>query len=869
MSCPKRLSNLFRRDRVWHEIDRELSFHVNERVDELKASGMPEDEARRLAGQQLGSSRLHLETTRGIDIPLWLESVAEDLRYAVRNLWKNATLSTAVVATLALGIGLNAAVFTLINGIVFRAPVDKDPESYVKILAEDPQHAGFPAPLLLSDYLALREGARSVHDMAAWQQIRASLEFNETTEVRALLVTCNYFALHTLNRAELGRLLQPGDCAEARPVLVLSHELWRDRFASDPAIVGHAIHYNGQPFTVIGVTPSPFAGTGNKIRVWIPYTARPQLGPRFAAQGEAPWVEVGARRNPGISRRAVASELTAILNGQAGRTTALRILTTDGSRINDPGAGLKTFGAVFFIIGMLLLVVLMACANVSTLLLSRAAGRHREIAVRLALGAGSGRLVRMLLTENVILAAMSGTVSLYLVYRLPEPLWNYLTNEPMGFPLTPDWRVLTYLAALTVAAGAVSGLAPAFQALNLHLAESLKGGLRWAGGAVSGSRLRSFLVTVQVALSLVLLVGAGIFIAAYGRSTTADPGYDTRHVLGVAVRMNGLRPKSWSGFHRELADSLSAIPGVEAVTFTAALPGGGWHRILIRAPGEAAQPAQVNIVSPGYFAALKIPIERGRALLETDAAPGHGPSQVVVSNQLAHQFWPGQDALGKTLQMGSGEIYEVVGVARDTAIENFGAPDGPTMYQKLAADSGPYSPMIRFAGDTAATARSVRAALQKAAPGSAVDARTMQAWVDDSMGPFWRVALLVALLGAIALAMALIGIYGVVSFAVRQRTREVGIRIALGAQKPDIFRAVLLPGLKPVAVGLLAGLPLALVASRVFDIAMRSSSWHLPSRDPLTYAAVSIILPAAAVLAMIGPALRAAACNPVDVLRDE
>jgi predicted permease len=879
MSWHQRLSNLFRRDRVWHDIDRELSFHLHERVDELKASGMPEDEALRLAQQQLGAARLHLEDALEIDIAAWLESVVEDLRYALRNLSRNASLSGAVVATLTLGIGLNASIFTLIDGFAFRPLVEKDPRSFVWILASysapdsnGVRHTAAAEPLEWSDYLALRETARSVHDFAAWQQVQAPLELRDTASVRAFLVTCNFFGLHNVDHAELGRLFEPGDCTQGPPTIVLTHELWQERFGSDPQIVGKAIHYNGRPVTVIGVARlTAFAGALENVRSWIPHTAAPQLGigGRFTKV-----LQVAARLNPGVSRSAVASELTMIARQQdqlhPNRQT--QILTTDGSRFADPQTSARFFFVILFIMGILLIVVLMACANVATLLLSRAAGRHREIAVRMALGAGSGRLVRMLLTENAVLAAIAGAASLYVVYHVPGLLFSYV-SVGKTFPFDLNWRVVAYLAAVTGVAAVLSGLAPASEALNVHIAESLKGGLGWSrsrtGAMPTGPRLRGFLVAGQVSLSLVLLIGAGICIAAYGRATLGDLGFDTRHVVGTVVRLNGPAPKSWSAFNRNLVDSIRALPGVEAAASALSRPVFGLAYTFVHAPGEPPVEVQYNAVSPDYFATVKLPIERGRWLRAGDPAPGHGAAPVVISRELARQFWPAEDALGKTLRTAAGGILEVVGLAPDTSVHNFGGVDKPTFYQIWDPDSALYVPIVRFRGDGAAMSGAVRAALQRALPDAAVGAQVIQSELDQALSPFRSLAVLITMLGAIALALALIGIYGVVSFAVKQRTQEVGIRIALGAQKPDIFRTILVDGLRPIGVGLLVGMALVLAVSRMVSVMLRSSEFHINTGDSEAYAVVCIILTASAVAAMIGPALRAAACNPIDVLRQE
>jgi len=404
--------------------------------------------------------------------------------------------------------------------------------------------------------------------------------------------------------------------------------------------------------------------------------------------------------------------------------------------------------------------------------------------------------------------------------------------------------------------------------LHVQLSESLKGHQRLFGGPRSGAGLRNLLVAAQVALSLVLLTGAGIFIRGYQQTATADPGVETRQVLAISLRLHGTKPGSWTSFHRTLAEHLETVPGVKLVAYAARPP---LHpdSILVQLPGQPAVGVQLNIVSPGYFATLGIPILQGRAIDVSDSSALHTVSRVVVSEDFAKEFWPRENALGKTFRTPAGGVLEVIGVARDTAVMNQAATDDPTIYRAWDPAAGPFFPVVRLAGDNGTTALAVRAAITKAFPNSAVDVRTIQSLMEESTEPFWNIAALVVILGGTALLLAVIGTYATAAFAASQRRKEVAIRIALGATKGDIFSVIVSSGLKPVAIGLLVGVVMAVALSRVLEQAFRGVPFPLHVRDPLPYAAVCLVLAAATIAAMTGPARRASMSDPVEFLREE
>lgn len=803
----------------------------------------------------------------------------QDLRYAARGLRKHALLSTVVVATLTLGIGISAGVFTLINATALRARIDKDPGSFVRVFSSytrDTLRPGRPGDTTLEDYFAFRDRARSLRDLVASTDFRPSLE-DDPSETRVLLATCNFFSLYAPERLILGRLLAPEDCSAASPVAVLSEQAWRNRFASDPEIIGKAIHFNGHPVTVIGVAPT-FAGQINGAIAWLPYTLETYLkaGENLRNPAEAAWLSVEGRLNPGFSRRDVAAEL-GLLAGQQDRLYPGRksaVIVTDGSQLQDPGMANTAVWVVTFIMGVLILVVLITCANVTTLLLSRADARRQEIAIRLALGAGRLRLIRMLLTETLLLACLAGPLSLYFAYWLPPVLDAWLFRNPVSFSLAPDWRVFSYMAAISLLAGIFAGLAPARQALSVNLVNSLKGRRSFFGNATGSMRLRGLLVGAQVAMSFTLLVGTGFFIRTYRQMATADPGFNTRQVFTTRQWLRDQVPPqgSWAAFHRTQAQQIETLPGVQSVAYASRLPfaPGGPPTVTLQFSGQAARQVAYNVISPEFFTTLGIPLASGRAFQESDPFCGKA-CPVVVTQELARQFWPGQNPLGQTLQLSRGELLEVVGVARDTSTQRIGEPDEPLIYFRWNPNAGPLAPLVRFTGDEGTLALAVTAKVRETVPSAEVKTETVQAAIDFQLENVRKYGTLIVILGALAVFLAVIGIYGVVSFAVSQRTKEMGIRIALGAQNRDIYGAVLACSVRPIAVGLLIGIALAFGAGTALSrmLRMLRAPFAMNAYDPLAYVIAAILFLTVALVAMVGPARRAVNVDPMAALREE
>ncbi|MBO0798071.1 MAG: FtsX-like permease family protein, partial [Blastocatellia bacterium] len=602
-----------------------------------------------------------------------------------------------------------------------------------------------------------------------------------------------------------------------------------------------------------------------------------KVGNNLLRRGEPGWLEVAGRLQTSLSHAQAAAEIR-LLAAQQDRLQPWRITSvavTDGSPIQEPSSGRAQVVGLIFILGVLTIFVLIVCVNVTTLLLARAAARQQEIAVRVALGAGRLRLIRMLLTETLLLASVAGLASIYLAYRLPGILLQWFVN-PWGegggtwYSLAPDWRVFLYLTLATMLAGVMSGLTPALQSLKVNLSETLKG--RYL--LTKGSRLYGILIGSQVALSLFLMIGAVLFVRTTRHAFSFAPGFETRQVLWAQLYpADDSKHRTWGSFHRTVTERLSGLPGVQSVAWSHWFPlFRNSSRLTIQAPGQQLRRVAFNTVSANYFSTLEIPIISGRALNENDLPCDRaGVCSVVVSQRLASEFWPGEASpLGKRLQTPEGDNYEIAGVARDISSTRLGGLDDPMIYFPWDANGErPANPFVRFAGDQATITRAVTAAIRSAAPGLPVEAATIHAVREHVLEAWGNAVKLVAFLCAIAVILAIIGIYGVVAFAVSRRTREMGIRLALGARSLDIYRAVLTTSGRPVAAGLLIGLALSVASFAAIAPLFRNFEIAIDVWDPINYAIAAVLLGAAALAAIMGPARRAAKTDPLASLRCE
>jgi predicted permease len=856
------------RRRFEDELDEELRFHLEARAADLVRDGVAPGEARRRARLELGAVEDHKEEVRRARGVRLVDELVADLRFALRGWSRQRGVAVAVTAILTIGIAISTTVFTLLNALALRPPIRSDPASFAKVYvahAVAPERPDEFDPPEIDDLLALEGATRSLAAVAGARRIGGRLG-NEIEDVRGVLVTCDYFSVVGQARPLLGRLLDRRDCAkgETAAVMVLDEGLWR-RMGADPALVGQVITFERRPFTVVGVLAGRVETAFKYGSLFVPYT-QGDLWP-----GVARWerrFETSARLRPGFSRADAAAELNVLLRQQdvryPGRSS--RVVVTDGSEISRPSDG-DALARVSLILGLLAMIVLLVCSNVVSLLLARAHARRHEIAVRLSLGAGRGRLMRMLTVETLPLAVVAGGLSLLLSHQLPGVLVRYLSRRPRDLPLEPDWRVWSFVAGVSLLAALASGLAPALEALKVELVEALKGRPAGPGGSARQSRVRDLLVVGQIAVTVVLLVGAGFFLRGYASLAWEERGFDSRHTLVAPLRAPGDGPPSWSVVHEALGAELRGAPGIEGVAFADAVPPGGQDVWLFGSgPGARARNVQLNSVSPEFFATLGLRILRGRGLLPGEST-GEGVVPIVVSRSLARAVWRDNDPLQGSLRSAEGRRFEVVGVAED--ITRPGKANDPAAYRPLrSARVGAGVVLARFSGDAAAAAAAVDAGVRRAAPGVLAVARTIQSRYDEDALTLAKFASVVLVVGGCALLIALVGVYGTVAFTVRRRTREMGIRVALGAGPRDVVRALVTSTAKAVGAGLLLGMVVAFLLAP----GLRSMTGELAFRDPVVYGGAVLLLGAAAAAAMLRPVLRALALDqigPASVLRDE
>lgn len=875
------LTALFARSTFERELDDEISFHLETRTRELIAAGFSSREAARRARLEFGNSEATKDRCRDFFGLQLFDEIRGDLRFTFRNLRKDAWLSAAVVLTLTLAIATAAGVFGWMEATFMRAR-NADPASFVRLYSTytlDTEHPGRPGLTTLEEFESFRQNAKSIRDVVAWHRVTAPVGLDDTGEQWMLLVTCNFFQLYRLDRPMLGRLLEPDDCTAAARVVVLSEPLWRDRFSSDPEIVGKQVQFNGNSVTVIGVVPSPYAGQIQSSRAWFPYTTQSylQLGPDLRSQPAYPGLAVEGRLSPGYSRAKAAVELNLLTAAQdrlhPGRHSS--VIITDGSFLQLPGDGFRVGLALGLTTIGLTIFVLVACFNVTALLLSRADSRRREIAIRLALGAPRSRIARTLVLETLFLASMAGVASFVLAGRLSKFLGWWIINaseRPVTWPLDPDWRVFAFLVALTLLAGIVAGLAPALESLKANLVDTLKAspGVRNATG--KRPWLHGLLIGGQIALSLMLLIAAALVARTGHDMLSGGPGYETRQILMVGLGLRDPRaiPKSWNSFQILLAQNLERLPGFESIAFTNTRPGyDDLDRVEIKIDAQTSHFVSVDEISPQYFSVLGIPTLEGRGFNETDLPCRRGRCNVIVSQEFVRQYLR-RGAIGTGLRDAQGNALEIVGVARDTSTALHGHIDPPIIYEPWRPAEGLYAPLVRFTGDGAAASRGASAILRQNYPGAYVDVQTIQAWIDANVEGFASIETLNLFVSGLTLVLAIIGLYGVVSFASVQRRKEYGVRIALGARRFDIYKAVLRANARPVYVGLAVGEALAFAATLVVGrIITPFRSAQVDIRDPAVFLAVSALLGTVAIAAMTVPAHHAANCEPLKVLREE
>jgi predicted permease len=873
----RRLVSWIKRERLESDLDDELRFHLEMRALDNMTSGMSDDEARHAARRAFGNLTLVREETRAMWGFTWLERLGQDVRYGLRVLTKSRGFTAVAVVALALGIGANTAIFSVVNTVLLRPLPYRDPDRLVWITQFIPTQGN--TLVFDSDYFAWLRQNQVFDGMAAYRRPDFTLTgAGDPERLEAARVTASFFPLlgvaPMLGRSFLVEEDRPG----CPPVCVLSHELWQRHFAADPSMVGRSITLDGQPYTVLGVMPPRFEFVSNfKPALYVPFDLRETAG---VAPGELhmfPWVI--ARLKPGITIERAQSDLAVIGRGlQAGYKGGYARMMA-GARPQVMSLHLRQVGnvrpALLILLGAVGFVLLIVCANVANLQLARAVTRRREMAIRTALGAGHWRLARQLFTECLLLAVFGGAAGVALA------AWGVSALRTLGPADIPhladvrlDYRVLLFTALVAIATGMIFGLVPVVNAAKTDPNESLKEGGSRLGSGRSGQLLRGGLTIAELALALVLLTGSGLLIRSFVRLTTIDPGFDAHHVLTARIGLpenQYLNPEQQRTFFQSLLERLRALPGVSSADAVVAPPlmgsmmAAGFDIEGLRRP-EVNTVAQINIAGPAYFQTMGIPLISGRPFTAQDNADA--PKVVILNQACVRRFFPDASPIGKRIQIaGTKEWATIVGVIGDVRQAGLVSLPEPEIIEPFM--QAPYSDMavvLRTAADPLSLVPALRSqvrSLDRALP--VFEVSTMEQYLGEEVAGRRFNMLLLGLFAGLALVLAVVGIYGVAAYSAAQRTHEVGIRIALGASARDVLRLTLGRSLMLTLAGLAIGLAGALALTRFLS----SLLYGVGPTDLPTFIAVSVLLAAAALAASYIPARRATRVDPLVALRYE
>jgi macrolide transport system ATP-binding/permease protein len=824
---------------------------------------------------------------KGAHAMTFLSDLWQDVRYSMRTLSKHPSFAIVAVLALALGIGVNTGIFTLLNAIALRPLPVADSGRVVSVYqsfrgSKSRNVNGSSSFFSYPEYLDYRDHNDVFAGLAATAAARPSMGGADAKRLEAQVVSCNYFSV--LGRAPaLGREFSKEECAapDNAPVLILSNAFWNSQFHGDPNVIGTTVLLNRRAFTVIGVAPAGFDGTSIlPASFWAPVAMQNTLipGDKMLSDANLSWLELVGRLKPGITLPAARANLAIIAaridQSYPGRTTTLMVDTANF--LGEPEARGIVLAGGSVALAAVGLVLLIACANVANLLLARAAGRQKEIAIRLSAGASRSRLVRQLLTESLLISLAGGALGSLLAIWTFESLFHLVmanlpadTIPPIALNLAPDLRVLFYAIAVSAISGIAFGLAPALQATRPDLVSALKEEGSGFAGRMSRSWLRSTLVATQVAVCLVLLIAAGLLARGLQSAQTLDPGFSMTGVAAVSfdLKQQGFDDTRALQFHRQLMARASAIPGVDSASQAVVVPlegssfGGG-----IELNGfQGTQLMKFNSVSPAFFSLLGIPIVRGRGF--TEAEGQRGAPLAVISEATAKHFWPNQEPLGKVFRMGKEKTaYQVIGVARDIRHTDLAHVEKTFFYFPAKPEFQTHMTLlVHTNGNLAATVNLLRDTAHSLDANIIVKAKPME----DNM-EIWRLpsrilAYMTTSLGLLGLLLASLGIYGVVSYAVSARIREIGIRMTLGAKPAGILSLILKQGMRPVLVGLGVGFVVCAAASRLMSVML----YGVSPFDPLTFGGVALFLTAIALLACYLPARRATRVDPMEALRYE
>ncbi|MGA2146020.1 MAG: ABC transporter permease [Bryobacteraceae bacterium] len=878
--CLARLGNLFRRRAAERELEREIAAHLTLIQDDFERRGLPPEKAKLAARRAYGGVEQAKELHREARSFAWVEQRLQDLRYGARNLLRTPGFTAVAVVALALGTGANTAIFGVVNAVLLRPLAYRDADGLVTIL-----HDGV-APVSPANYIDWRDQSRSFEAMAAAEYWSPNLTDNPPEHLTGLKLTQNLLPMLGIEPM-LGRLFAPGeDQVGSEHELILSYRLWQRRFGGDRGVVGKPVTLNGESYTIVGVMPpefkfAPFWAT--RAELWVPMA----FGSRIYNRG-ANSLRIFARLKPGVSLQRAQADMTAVsgrLERQYPGTNRDVVVTP----LKENVVG-KVRTPLLTMLGAVGFLLLIACANVAHMLLARTSDRQKEIALRTALGASRTRVICQFLTENLLLAALGAAGGLALAVWGTKAL---VALSPAYIPRVEmagiDSHTLLFLLAITMFTAVVFGLAPAMHASAGNLSGALKEGGRGDSDGMHRNRLRGVLVASEFALAFVLLIGAGLMVRSFFALTAVDPGFNPHNVLSMVVSVAGSNeapPPAREIFYRQLLERVRALPGVVSAGAINHLPLAGdlwgWPFAIEGRPkphpGDEPE-AVYRIAMPGYFETMRLPLRRGRSILASDDA--RAPGVVIVNQRAADVYWPGEDAVGKRISLdydtGNPPTWiTVIGVARNAKQGNWASKPEPEIYlaalqnhdflEKAESHFEYLTLVVRTSGNPGDMAPAVRHAvwsLDRNLPISEV--LTMDGVVAEATAQPRFETLLLGIFAMVALLLAAVGIYGVMNYSVSRRTREIGIRISLGASRAEVVRMVVRQGMLQVLAGMAAGFAGALLLTRL----MGKMLYGVQPDDPATFGGIAILLGLAAFAATCVPARKATRIEPMVALRSE
>jgi predicted permease len=886
-TVPLRLRSLFRRRRVEEELSEELQYHIEQKTERYIAGGMYPEEARLAALREMDGLEQHKEACRDMRHMNFIDELLKDLQFGLRQLRRNPGFTIVAIITLALGIGANATIFSFINTLLLRPPSGiEDAGRLVSIWNRLPN--GQFEQFSYLDYLYFRKHNAVFSGLLAYSSDPAQVSWTRSGQSRlimARMVSANYFSLLGV-KPVAGRGFLPGEDKEPgrQPVAILSHAFWEEEFRGDSHIIGKTIMLNGHSFTVVGVAAASFSDLETAIHAdcWTPITMQREISPGMDLLGQRTdyWIFVAGRLKPGITRSEAQANMSVLAH-------QLALAHPDSNKGWDAiaapltGIDLEMRGYVVAFAGLLMvvtgLVLLIACANAANLLLAQASGRWREMAIRSALGARRSRIIRQLLTEGILLSAFAGGAGLLLamwtaplVLSLKPPM---LTFIQLDLPL--DWRMVAFTTFVSLVTGILFGLAPALNSSKVDVVSRLKDETH---SSYRLSRFRKVLVVGEVAVCLVLVITASLCLRSLLSAQSIDPGFTipNRLVVDVDLSMINYSSQRSKAFFSAAVERVDALPGVRSAAVAMPLPLGFTQiSLTVVIPGYEPPHGQkgypgagVSYIGPKYFDTMGIPLLEGRDFTprDNDRAPG----VVIINEAMARRYWPGQNPVGRRISFSVEKrpAVQIVGVVKTGKYRSLGEPPQPFLYRPFLQmpDARQATLVVETALPPAGMLSAVQRMLQALNPATPItNSETMQQYMRVALFPAHFTGILVGVLGGLALALATVGLYGVIAYSVAQRTREVGIRMALGAARARVMRLVIGQGIRLALIGICSGVVIALAVTRLISGLL----YGISAADPVAFLGSSALFLLIAVLACYFPARRATRVDPMVALRHE